>query len=81
MATKKYPTGTKIRFIGSYFDCAGKVGRVVGIVNKSPLIYLPESECVSCFSTGRVPATVQCNWYDIELLVEKGEQLLFSFME
>ncbi len=89
MATKKYPIGTKIRFIGDskrkpnefMYEDDGLTGKIVGIEQGYPLIFLPESEYISVFSTKKRPATVQCDWYQIEPLVVKGEQLLFSFME
>jgi len=79
MSSKTYPIGTLIKFLGNYEDCNGKVGRVVGIVQGAPLIYLPESQCVSCFSTKERPATVQCNWFSITPVVLKNQQLLFDF--
>jgi len=86
MATKKYPVGTKIRYIigtkDSWHDFYGKTGIIVDIIDKCPLIYLPDSvyKDGSCFSTVDRPATIQCGWDDIELLVMKNEQLMFGFM-
>jgi len=83
--SKKYPIGTKIRFIskGSYDDFFDKTGTIVNIVHGYPVIYLPKSKFSkqSCFSTRDKPATVQCGWEDIKLLVGKNQQLLFNFME
>lgn len=81
MTDEKYPIGTQIRFVGEYEDCNDKIGKIVDIIHGAPLIYLPKSDCVSCFSTKEMPATVQCNWYNIELSLFKNQQLLFSFME
>ena len=76
---KKYPVGTPIRYIGGNNDC-GKVGKIVGH-NKwnDPLIFLPESSHISCFSTLKTPASWQTSWGNIEILVQKNQQLLFDF--
>jgi len=82
--SKKYPIGTKIRFIGKnqWDDFFGKYGSVVDIINNYPVVYLPKSKYAkdSCFSTTERPATIQCAWIDIEHSLQKGEQLLFGFM-
>jgi len=78
--SKNYPVGTMIKFISDYKDCKGKMGKIIGIINGAPLIYLPESSCVSCFSIKERPATVQCSWRDIEPTLFKNQQMLFDFM-
>ena len=85
MDDKRYPIGTKIRykrhngFLSE--QLYGMTGKIVGIVNDFPLIYLPAASFVSEYSTKKRPATVQTNWDTIELLVVKNQQLLFAFME
>ena len=84
MATKKYPIGTKIRYIGDsngnwWRD--GWTGTIVGIMNDFPLIYLPKSTFVSSYSTMECCVTVQTSWDAIERVVQKNQQLLFSFMQ
>ena len=86
MAVKKYPIGTKIRYIGlcaysSREDFTGMTGTIVGIVTGFPLVYLPKAVHISEHSTIERPATIQTGWNRIERLTQKGEQLLFSFME
>lgn len=82
----KYPIGTKIKFIGQCrrFNIMngdiGKTGEIVGIENSYPLIYLPDSKVVSCFSTTDIPVTIQCTWLNIEPAVAIGQQLEFDFM-
>lgn len=88
MAVKKYPVGTKVKYIiKSAYACIaakkdiGKIGKVVGYTcNNDPIIFLPESEHISRHNTQLVPATWQCSWKSIEILPQKGEQLLFGFM-
>ena len=80
MKNRKYPIGTLIKYTGHWGNCKDKVGRIVNIIYGVPLIYLPESQHVSIFSTKEIPATVQCGWDEIELAYKKGQQLLFSFM-
>lgn len=87
MADKKYPVGTKIKYIGIHrilFEgekFTGMIGKVVGIEEGYPLIYLPKATAVSQYSTKKRPATIQTAWCRIEKLVQKNEQLLFSFVE
>ena len=83
----KYPIGTKIKWVGPYRqfsimnDDIGKTGEIVGIENNYPLIYLPDSKVVSCYSTTDRLVTIQCAWLNIESIEPKiGEQLEFSFM-
>ena len=84
---KKYPIGTRIKYIepdptSQAAKDVGKVGRIVGYHGMDwPLIFLPESEHISCLSTLLVPATWAMGWGSIEILSQKNQQLLFSFME
>ena len=73
---KKYPVGTKIRYIGYCKKCKGNTGEVVREYELSCRITLPHSRC-----NGVMNGTIVCSWRDIELLVKKNQQLLFSFME
>lgn len=85
---KKYPIGTKIKWV---LDAClanniakkdiGKLGVIVGY-NKGdcPLIFLPKSEHLSSNSTQAVPISWWATWNTIEILPQKNEQLLFSFM-
>ena len=85
MSDKKYPIGTKIRYKkhnGTFSEqLYGMTGKIVGIVDGLPLIYLPAASFVSGYSTKKRPATVQTGWDTIEILVVKNQQLLFAFME
>jgi len=85
MGDKRYPIGTKIKYKGrnGIFSkrLYGMTGKIVGIVKDFPLIYLPEANDISAYSTKERPATVQTNWKNIEMLPQKNEQLLFAFME
>ena len=86
---KKYPIGTKIRWI---FDIRlanslakkdiGKVGKIVGYSKRdAPRIFLPESTHLSTDSTQAIPVSWWSSWENLEILLpKKGEQLLFSFM-
>lgn len=90
---EKYPVGTKIKYIGSRFikkygrigdagvDDIGKKGRIVGYERDFPVIFLPQSNHVSCFSTHQVPASWETGWDSLEILLQKNQQLEFSFME
>lgn len=83
MSNKKYPIGTKIRYIGKSngnWWRKGWTGTLVGTVNNFPLIYLPKSTFTSDFSTIECRVTVQTNWDIIEPLIVKNQQLLFAFM-
>lgn len=81
---KKYPIGTKIRFLYRNNDL-GKRGKIVAIreCDGCPYIYLPTG-----IETNRLNATHNgikysyiCNWSNIVPLVLKNQQLLFSFMD
>jgi len=82
MNDKKYPIGTKIRFL-HHFDF-GKIGTIVGLrSNGKPIIFLPTADKHSIdnyyptLSDG-TKFTWKCSWHEIEPL--KNVQLLFSFM-
>ena len=85
MKTKKYPIGTKIRFLHPRID-TNKVGTIVGLsVDRGPDIYLPTAEKHTVGD--RHPTlddgtkfTWHCAWDEIEILVLKGQQMLFEFM-
>ena len=57
------------------------VGTLVGVVRDYPLIYLPKATTTSVYSTRERPTTVQTAWDRIEKIVQKNQQLLFSFMK
>lgn len=86
---EKYPIGTKIRWVlNKTFanDLAkkdiGKVGKIVGYNKQNqPSIFLPESIHLASNSTQAVPISWWSSWEDIEILYQKNNQLLFSFME
>lgn len=84
MNDRKYPIGTKIKFLNSKLD-TGKVGTIVGYWESStkPAVYLPTADKHT--KEGRYPIlpngirfTWKCGWDEIELL--KNVQLLFNFM-
>lgn len=83
----KYPIGIRIKYIGiGPHDPTGdysRVGKVVGYSrgNRFPLIFLPESKNVSSYSTPRNKITWETSWEHIELFAQKGQQLVFAFME
>ena len=86
MAAKKYPIGTKIRFIHPRLD-TGLKGVIVGLTyDIGPDIYLPTAEKHVKFDNhptldNGVEFTWHCAWNEIELLVLPNQQLLFSFMD
>jgi len=81
---KKYPIGTKVRFVFPYED-TDKIGIIVGYHGSNPIIYIPtadkhiERNQHPILDDG-TPFTWYCRWQDIEILVEKNQQLLFAFM-
>lgn len=86
---KKYPIGTKIKFtLDERFanhlakKDIGKTGKIVGY-NKggSVFIFLPESTHSASNSTLSRPISWWANWKDIEILSQKNQQLIFSFMD
>jgi len=83
--TKKYPIGTRIKYVsskGEWGDFYGKEGTVVNIVEGLPVISLSDSlwAWMSFFSNGGRP-TFLCDWCDIKLFIQKEEQLLFDFVK
>lgn len=86
MTTKKYPIGTKIRFINPTLD-TNKTGTIVGFSYSGRVdIFLPTAE--KHIKDNYHPTlpdgtkfTWHCRWDEIELLMVKGQQLLFAFME
>lgn len=85
MTVKKYPIGTKIRFINKNLDM-GKKGVIVGYHGSEPTIYVPtahkhvEQNYYPTLSNG-IRFTWYCRWDDIEQLILPNQQLLFNFME
>ena len=85
MAAKKYPIGTKIRFIHPRFD-TGLTGTIVGLTtNRGPDVYLPTAEKHVKYDNhptldDGTKFTWHCSWNEIEPLVLLNQQLLFSFM-
>lgn len=86
MATKKYPIGTKIRFIHPHID-TNKEGVIVAIsLSDKPTVYLPTADKhvnqnYHPILRDGTKFTWHCCWYEIELLVVKGQQLLFEFAQ
>lgn len=88
MSDKKYPIGTKIKYVEpdpthKAAKDIGKIGKIVGYHGWDwPVIFLPKSKHISSKSTSHTPASWACGWESIEVLLPKiNEQLLFSFME
>jgi len=83
--TNKYPIGTKIRFINTWFD-TNKDGIVVAIrSNGEPTIYLPTAlkhvvDNYHPILSDGTKYTWHCRWNEIELLTIPNQQLVFSFM-
>jgi len=86
--TKKYPIGTKIRFLNKMFD-TGKEGVIVGLGsygNDWVGIFIPTAHK---HITGNYHPTLSdgtkftwhCRWTEIEPISVKNQQLLFAFME
>ena len=88
MNDKKYSIGTKIRFLNSEFD-TGMVGTIVGywgFGDENPAIYLPTADKhikYKCYPIllGGIRFTWKCHWNELEILVQKNQQLLFNFMK
>ena len=85
MATKKYPIGTRIRFLYNNED-EGKTGVITDVCESSLTIYLPTAE--KHIKRGYYPTDCKgnkmswyCTWNQIEVIPQVGQQLLFSFME
>ena len=86
--TKKYPIGTKIRFIAdeSCYSAAladdGKIGTVVKIKDMLVCIYLPDSkQWENTVEDAPKDITWTTKWECVEPVKEIGKQLLFSFMD
>ena len=77
MNDKKYPIGTKIKYIGYCENCKNKIGEIIKVRENNCTIILPKSTCSMMKRLGRVT----CSWSDIELAVRKNQQLLFAFMD
>lgn len=76
--TKKYPIGTKIRFLWKVDD-TGKFGTIVGFHRGGdPVIFLPTSENVRQGYFNGSKFTWKCKWHEIEPIGQ--QQLLFDFM-
>ena len=79
---KKWPIGTKIRFIHRTLD-TGKIGKIVAYHGGNPTVYLPTAEkhikYNRCSIYKGVKITWHCGWDDIEILAVKNQQLLFDF--
>jgi len=86
---EKYPIGTKIRWVLDTCvanDIAkkdiGKEGKIVGYDKYDcPLLLLFKSKHLASDSTQALPISWHAGWGSIEILPQKNEQLLFSFME
>ena len=77
MSNKKYPIGTKIKYIGYCKKCKGKIGKVVNIWDNGYNITLPQSLCTAA-GPGK---SIICSLSDIIPVSVKNQQLLFAFME
>jgi len=83
MNDKKYPIGTKIRFLYKEAD-TNKIGTIVAISSwGNPVIFLPTAE--KHISGGNYPKlrngtkySWKCTWYEIEKVAEKNQQLYFD---
>ena len=82
MSDKKYPIGTKIKFL---WDCedTGKTGTIVAYHGDGdPTIYLPTADKHvkrnSCTMYRGVKITWNCDCHEIEVLPQSG-QLTFDF--
>lgn len=83
----KYPIGTFVKYLGENDPNGaarkdiGKVGRIVKWHNGyDPVVFLQDSTHVSRYSTAEVAASWGCSWEALEILPQKGRQLLFNFM-
>ena len=76
MSDKKYPIGTKVKYIGGCKSCGGHTGKVIQVYENVCRITLPHSSC-----SGASGGSITCVWSDIERLIKKNEQLLFAFTE
>ena len=86
---EKYPIGTKIKWVikrhlvtNEAAKDIGKIGKIVGYSKQNhPYIFLPQSEHFANNSTQAIPISWWSNWEDVEICLQKNEQLLFAFME
>jgi len=76
MMDKTYPIGTNIKYIGYCRKCKGKTGKIIKAYDNCVRVSLPQSTC-----SGATSGSIVCRWPDVELLITKGQQLLFAFME
>lgn len=84
---KKYPVGTKIRFLYKYED-TGKEGVIIALnYSGNPVIFIPTAKkhikndyYPTWNDTGKVYSWA-CGWHHIERIAQVGEQLLFDFMK
>lgn len=81
---EKYPIGTKVKFINPNLD-TGKIGKIVGYLNDRPTVYLPRAykhvmQNYHPTLPGNIKFTWHCSWREIEILSQKGQQLVFDFM-
>lgn len=84
--SKKYPIGTRIKFINPVDNDGGKLGFIVDYRDSGgPTIYLPTAtkhikrNYNPTLSDG-TKFSWHCQWKDIEILSQKNKQLLFDFM-
>lgn len=81
MNDKIYPIGTKIKFISHKEMCLqaqqddGKIGEIISKTSYSVRIFLPDSV------KGHNCGFWNTEWKNIKPLIQKNQQLLFSFME
>lgn len=75
MVIRKYPAGTKIKYVGHCLRCKGKIGKVVSVRENGYYITLPGSFCRVAGSNKKFI----CTWSEIEPVLVKNEQLLFEF--
>ena len=73
---KKYPIGTKIRFLYDNYD-KGKWGTIVGISKGHPLVVISEASGGTA-KYGGIECNWKCLWEHIEPIGHR--QLLFDFM-
>lgn len=76
MAAKRYPIGTKIKYIGHCGKCKNKIGKIVGVSEHLCWLNLPKSTCCP-----KPTSKAYAKWSEIMPIVAKNQQLLFSFME
>ena len=84
MTAKKYPIGTKIKFVANESMCYlakqdnGKTGEIIGETScGNAKIFLINSVKKNSSSE----YTWNTGWENIEPVIVKGQQLMFDFME